>query len=217
MIVPKKRGEADQRGTKQPEYYLQVSLKLGIQSVDEFYALAGSVLKTIQGVQGMTLRLTGESLSRTELFHLWSLRSPNDLREAMVRLSDNPDYGRLDRLIISEAQEITTPMGLTRAPELFPKPRPGQRFLQVTGHLASADLAEFEALNEVRVPELARAGWYFMGMFLNLTGRLNTVTSVWGLEGNLPVSGKAFYLLPGVRMLGNVSANEWRVTDYQPQ
>jgi hypothetical protein len=218
MIAPRKMSKMSRASALAAvapfDYFLLVSLKLSLESVVEFYKLAGSVLSSIQGDQGLKLIAAGESPPRTELFHVWSLSSPNDLREAMVRLADNPAYGKLDDLILDERQEIVTPFGLIPAVRpLVPK---GKKYLEITGHLESDDLAEFQAQNETSAPALKEIGWELWGTFLNLTGRLNTVTSLWALGPSKGLAGGEFRNLPGTSLLNDVSVNQWTATSYQP-
>jgi len=207
------RGEAP--APAEPQYFLEVSLKLGLESVDEFYRLAKTVLKSVQDHTSLTLELAAQSPSRTELLHVWSLPSPDALREGMVRLADNPAYGQLDRLVVDERQEITSPFG--RVAEVRPRPGKGGMYLRVTGTVATRDLAEFQALHEVMPPQLPGSGWQLWAALLNITGRLNRIRSVWVIPhpGEI-TTGQEFRQLPGVDLMTDVTVERWSPTSYNP-
>jgi len=191
-----------------------VHLKLALSSVEEFFGLAPDVLRSIENTTSLRLVAAGQSPTRTELFHVWQLASPADLRESMIRLADNPAYGRLDRLILDEHQDIVTPLG--RVPDVRPTARGSERYVQVSGHLRTKDLAEFQAQNEVPSPVLAKRGWRLWGCFLNITGRLDTVTSIWTVPGERVIRGNEFRDVPGVVLLEDFAVNEWPRAPYQP-
>jgi hypothetical protein len=199
----------------QPQYFLEVSLKLGLESVDEFYRLARTVLKGVQDHTSLTLEMAAASPSRTELLHVWSLPSPDALKEGMVRLADNPAYGQLDRLVLDERQEITSPFG--RIPEVRPRPSRGGMYLRVTGNVATRDLAEFQALHEIMPPRLPGSGWELWGALLNITGRLNQIRSIWVIPrpGEIK-TGEEFRYLPGVDLMTDVAVERWSPTTYNP-
>lgn len=198
-----------------PQYFLEVSLKLGLESVDEFYRLAKTVLKSVQNHTSLKLELAAQSPSRTELLHIWSLPDPDALKEGMVRLADNPAYGQLDRLVVDERQEITTPFG--RSAETRPRPSRGGMYLRVTGSVATRDLAEFQALHEVMPPRLPGSGWELWAALLNITGRLNQITTIWVLPrpGEI-TTGQEFRALPGVDLMTDVAVERWSPTSYNP-
>ena len=191
-----------------PQYFLEVSLKLGLDSVDEFFRLAKTVLTSVEKVTTLKLEAAGHSPTRTELLHIWSLPSPDALREGMVRLADNPAYGQLDALVVDERQEITTPFG--RVVENRPRPGKGGMYLRVAGHVAARNLAEYQALQEVVPPTLPKSNWHLWTAFLNVTGRLNRVTSIWVIPrpGNITS--------PGMELLTDVEIERWSPTAYSP-
>ena len=198
-----------------PQYFLEVSLKLSLDSVEEFFRLAKTVLKSVQGTNTLKLEAAGQSATRTELLHIWSLPSPNALKDGMVRLADNPAYGQLDRLVVDERQEITTPFG--RRLDVLPRPGKGEAYVRVSGHVPSRDLAEYQALHEVVPPRLPTSHWRLWASFLNITGRLNRVTSIWIVPrpGDI-TTGLELRALPGVELLTDVSVERWSPTAYNP-
>jgi hypothetical protein len=193
-------------------YFLQVSIKIGLRSVDEFFGLAEDVRNIIEAKTGLRLVIAAESATRTEFLHVWTLPTADSLRDGMIKLAEEPKYSRLDALVEEEQQDFLTPIGFT--PYKRP-PGKGATYLEVSGHLATKNLAEFQAVYEVYPQLLAPLGLTFWGCFLNVSGRVNRVVSLWTLSSS-NLDGMALRMIPGLDLLDGVSVDQWQATSYNP-
>jgi hypothetical protein len=214
MVGPRIHQCQQRQPAVQTDYFLEVTIRIGLRSVGEFNALAGPVLRSVERDGNLRLMVAGRTASGTELFNVWKLSDPNFLRAGMIRLADNPLYGRLDRLVLDEQQDLTTPFGII--PKVRPALEPGGTFVRVCGRLLTRDLAEYQARHEAFSPSLLRARWRFWGATLSLTGRLNSVTSLWILPREKAISPVDLAQLPGADLFENVSVDQWSASDFLP-
>jgi hypothetical protein len=83
----------------------------------------------------------------------------------------------------------------------------------VSGYVATRDLAEYQALNEVSPRRLEVDGLVSHGSFLNVSGRINRVVSLWKTT-NGAVDARALAKIPGLRFLDEVEVATYRSTSY---
>jgi hypothetical protein len=202
----------DQRVASQ--YFLEASISIPSQSIETYFDIAGTARDNVHDKTDMRMLIAAQSLTSTELLHFWTMPSADTLRDSMIAMADDVAFTRVDQMASGEQQDLCTPIGIV------PSPRPTNRrgaYLQLSGSLASKDLAEFQAIYEAQPPLLERRyDIRFFGCFLNVSGRVNRVMSLWVIERRQGVSNDLLARLPGLHLLNQVEVSHWLATSYHP-
>ena len=193
-------------------YILEVALRVRQGRMEEFQDLAGRILPEVN-IPGLTLKAAGVCLDPDprKVIHLWTLDSADLLRDAMIRLSDVPAYGLLDRLVVDEVQEICTEL-------LEEKPKPkADLYVRMIGVLRTPDLAEFVAQMEAAEGLFERATkWRRAGALINITGRVNRISLLWAVPDD-EIAHKYATKVPGYALIVDPETELWNGTDYDPE
>jgi hypothetical protein len=204
---------AARRATTTEQYFLKVSIRLKTNSLGKFSEQAQKVLPVATKDTGLRLVAAGYRMDpdpRT-LVHFWTLDSADQLRSAMISLSDVPAYSVLDSMVLSEQQEICTPL----VPP--PEERPRARFyVLVTGMMPTTDLAEFVAQIEANTgPFSSKSHWKLCGALVNVTGTVNGVSLVWAVDTE-EAANQFVTEAPGYNMITDPASEIWTPTIYDP-
>jgi hypothetical protein len=196
---------------KQQRYVLEVALRVKPGMMDQFAEQAAEILPLIE-IRGLQLLAAGICLDPDprKVIHLWELESADLLRDAMIRLSDVPAYGVLDRMVVDEVQEICTALLAQR-----PKPK-SDLYVRMTGVLRTKDLAEFVAQAEAgQGPFAKKSEWRIAGALISVTGRVNRISLIWAVPSEA-AARKFATDVPGYAFITDPETEVWRGTAYDP-
>jgi hypothetical protein len=199
------------RSTKPQRYILEVGLRVKPGMMEQFASQAAKILPLVE-IPGLQLLAAGICLDPDprKVIHLWQLDSADLLRAAMIRLSDVPAYGVLDRMVVDEVQEICTSLLDER-----PKPK-SDLYVRMTGVLRTKDLAEFVALAEAGRGLFAKVSeWQIAGALISITGRVNRISLIWAVPSEA-AARKFATAVPGYSFIIDPETEVWRGTSYDP-
>jgi hypothetical protein len=206
------RAKAARRVAQPPSYFLEVAIRIQPGQMEEFSLQAKSVLPAAQNDTGLRLVAAGflRDPDPRDVIHLWGLESADQLRAAMISLSDVPAYGVLDAMVVEENQQICTPL------IEVPKKGRGNLYVRVTGVVRTSNLAEFVAQLEASSADFTRTSqWQLAGALVNVTGRVNRVSLIWAVSSQ--ESAMAFITqLPGYDLMDDSASEIWTPTTYDP-
>jgi hypothetical protein len=205
-------GRTFPEGTFPPgRYLLEVAVTVGLEASAEYRTRALGVRKLIEGKTDLRLLVAAEAPAQNHFFHLWSLPDADSLLDGMRLMAESAEYRNLDRLVVREQQDLLAPLAGSR--HMQPRENAKSSYIKVSGYVATRDLAEYQALNEVSPRRLEVDGLVSHGSFLNVTGRINRVVSLWKTT-NGAVDARALAKIPGLRFLDEVEVATYRSTSY---